>query len=688
MLACLPLAALLWALTAAGAQPVGPEGAEPARPVEGTEASPSALPAIANEFIRIRVNPGPKEAGRFAVDTTGGDPSRTTDDEQILIYGSREPWTSYTTILIDDMPYVFGGPTERRAGLGAPITGLVRRPEVGDDRITCRARVADVEITQDLSFARNPTTRVRDAAHISYTVTNTGDRPHSIGLRVVLDTMLGSNDGAPLRAGDRAIATAMQMYGADIPEYWQAFDSLSEPAVISQGTLQAPGLTPPDHVEMVDWGTLADAPWEYRFPTGSDFTRRGEEAQDTAVALYWHALSLRPGESRTHATLYGVGGVTLSPAELSLGLTAPAEVDFRYDEERAFSVVAYVENSGGFEARRVSLRLNLSEGLKLVAGRSSAPLGLLQPGQTKQSVWRVAPTGAATGTLQISTTVTSENLEPNRVARDIVVNSPPHLIVRLEAPKSLSVTETNRHHPNPFPVRAAVTNRGAQPGRTVVAALTLPDGLELAGGSDATLVVDRIEPDRTIGFNWSIRALGLPTGRLPVSVKVTAGGARPATAHTRVDVPRLTPEIRVHPADQAVPELTDGEPTLVPVSVKLVPARDFHGAEVSLSYDPDVIDVLYVSRGEAFVEGGRLLSPWSKGRIEPGIIAGIGGAREGAEALNVAEVNLFTVVFMVEAAGETDIALEVASVRSSDGTEIKRRAVGGHVIVQSTEGIE
>jgi hypothetical protein len=419
--------------------------------------------AVGNEFIRIRVNPGPREAGRFAVDTTGGDPSRSSDDDQVLIYGSREPWTSYATMLIDGEPHVFGGPTERRAGVSAPPAPLAEPPRLAEGSLLCRARIGDIEIVQELGLARSPTTRVRDAARITYRVTNRGDRPHVVGLRAMLDTMLGSNDGAPLRAGDRAISAATQLVGDQIPEYWQAFDSLAEPAVISQGTLRAPGLTPPDRLEMVDWGTLADAPWHYPFPEGADFTRSGEAEQDTAVALYWNPEPLAPGESRRYATLYGVGGVTLSPAQLSLGLTAPAEADYQYEDPRAFAVTAYVENSGGFDARGTNLALTLSEGLALADGPAAVPLGLLPAGQTRQATWRVVPNGKATGTLQIAAVVTSENLEPNRVARDIVVNSPPQLDLSLRAPHGLAVTADNRYMPNPFLVRADVANRGSAP---------------------------------------------------------------------------------------------------------------------------------------------------------------------------------------------------------------------------------
>ena len=637
-----------------------------------------------NEFIRIRVNAGPAEAGRFAVDTTGGDPSRAADDAKVLIYGSREPWTSYTTVIVDGAPYVFGGPSERRAGQGAQATGIAASPHRSGDAIETSARVGDIEISQELIFARSPTTRVKDAALITYRVTNRGAKTSAVGLRMVLDTMLGANDGAPLRAGSRAIASATQLSGSELPDYWQAFDSLAQPAVISQGTIRAPGLTPPDRLEMVDWGTLADSPWQFSFPTGADFTRRGEESQDTAVALYWNPAPLEPGKSRIYATMYGVGGVSLSPAQLSLGLTAPAEVDFQYDEVKASSVIAYLENSGGFASRGTKLALELSEGLRLAEGQLTLEIGLLQPGQTRQAVWRVTPTGKATGTLQISAAATSENLEPNRVTRDITVNSPPQLAAKLAAPDRLSVTRDNRYSPNPFEVSAEIANRGAQVGRSLAATLSVPEGLALAGEGEATRLAERIEPGKTLTFTWSVRAAGLPTGELPITLKATAAGAKLASARCVVVVPRLTPELRVHPPSQSVPLLTDGQPTMVPVAVKLVPAREFIGARVTLSYDPTIVEPLYVSRGEGFVEAGRLLSPWSAGRATAGIISDIGGERGDAPALNAAEVTLFTVVFMAKQLGETDIALEATTMTSAGGIS-GLRVVNGTISVQPAE---
>lgn len=71
---------------------------------------------ISNQYIRIFVNQSDDATGRFAVDSTGGDPLNPRDNNMPLVYGRPRPWTSYTTIRIDGYDYVFGGTTETRAG--------------------------------------------------------------------------------------------------------------------------------------------------------------------------------------------------------------------------------------------------------------------------------------------------------------------------------------------------------------------------------------------------------------------------------------------------------------------------------------------------------------------------------------------------------------------------------------------
>lgn len=95
-----------------------------------------------------------------------------------------------------------------------------------------------IQVWQVLSITRSSTTGLMDTAQIEYHVENTDTETHWVGLRLMLDTMLGANDGAPFRVEDRALTTDTVYYAQNMPEFWQAFDSLSSPQVMAQGTLK------------------------------------------------------------------------------------------------------------------------------------------------------------------------------------------------------------------------------------------------------------------------------------------------------------------------------------------------------------------------------------------------------------------------------------------------------------------
>jgi hypothetical protein len=216
---------------------------------------------IGNEYIRIVVNGGELNGGRFSVGTTGGDPGRDNDDHKALIYGGDDPWTSYTTVKVDNQNWIYGNPTDRRAGFDGLYGEMVQPPTIVDGKIESSWKLGPIQVWQVLSITRSSTTGLMDTAQIEYHVENTDTEAHMVGLRLMLDTMLGTNDGAPFRVEDRALTTDTVYYSQNMPEFWQAFDSLSDPKVMAQGTLRKPGITPPDRVYFTNWGSVADAPW-------------------------------------------------------------------------------------------------------------------------------------------------------------------------------------------------------------------------------------------------------------------------------------------------------------------------------------------------------------------------------------------------------------------------------------------
>ena len=78
--------------------------------------SAQSLNIVENEFIKIIVGPEGFDYPRFSIETTGGDPSRDEDDNLPLIYGRPKPWTSYTSIAINNDVYGFGNQTKKRSG--------------------------------------------------------------------------------------------------------------------------------------------------------------------------------------------------------------------------------------------------------------------------------------------------------------------------------------------------------------------------------------------------------------------------------------------------------------------------------------------------------------------------------------------------------------------------------------------
>ena len=475
--------------------------------VLGQDSSPDTL-EISNEYIRIVSNSRDQNTGRFSLGTTGGDPDREEDRNKHLIYGGNDPWTSYTTVRVGNQNWVFGGPTNRRAGRDGQYGTEILAPTLQDGAIVSTYRLGPVEVTQKLSLARSSTTGLMDTARIEYQVYNTDSETHMVGVRAMLDTMLGENDGAPFRVDDQAILTDTVFYSHNMPEFWQAFDSLSNPQVMAQGTLRQPGLTTPDRAYFTNWGSLADDLWNFDFQPGRDFTRRGEFELDSALAVFWDPIALQPGTSRSFVTYYGLGGVTIAAGDLSVGVTSPAQITGDPDNRQSFPIIAYIQNTGQGEAREVTANIRLPEGLELVDGNRFKNLDNLDVGDTIQTSWQVIPRGAISGTLSYEVTIDSINSEANRVSRSIEVVSPARIQARLTGPQALHV-EDERLRPIPIVVEAELRNVGGTPAHSIQARIEHPIGLALAHGDRTVKYPSVLAPGESTTVRWSLEPTGV-----------------------------------------------------------------------------------------------------------------------------------------------------------------------------------
>lgn len=212
-----------------------------------------------------------------------------------MLYGHPDAWSSYTTINIDGSYFIFNPSSISYSG----TTSL------------CQQVANDVYIVQELSIVKSATTQREDTVQIKYKIKNSSTEAKNIGLRIMLDTMLGSNDGAPFRVpGLGAVTNEIELSGDNIPEYYQAFDTLTNPTIITQGIFYTDKGNRPDRVQFAHWSNLYRTPWNYTVNPNVRFSNGTSYGGDSAVAIYWENEILLPNEEKEFVTYYGIGEFT------------------------------------------------------------------------------------------------------------------------------------------------------------------------------------------------------------------------------------------------------------------------------------------------------------------------------------------------------------------------------------------
>jgi len=551
-----------------------------------------------NEYIVIVVNQNENSKGRFAVETTGGAPARENDDNKPLIYGRPNPWTSYTSLWINNQKYVFGGSTERRAGDKGKYGEVIQEPTIQDNQIITKTRFDDIVVEQILKIVKSSTTGLADSAQIQYRIINEGDEQEKIGLRIMLDTMLGENDGAPFRLGEDTIAADKLYYDKQLDDFWQAFDSVSNPQVTSQGSFIGPDVSTPDRVYFSDWGSLADGVWDFDFNPGQEFIRKGEYEIDSAVAMYWVPEMLEPGESKTYITKYGLGGITIVPGILSLGVTSPAEVTLD-DNNQSFPVVAYLENTSEINARNVSLNIELPDNFR--AAEATKNLGDMASGDISQITWNVSAKNQNNipESMTYRVVVDADNTDSNEVERRVKFLGPPELNARITLMEDVQSVD-GRLEPNPFRIQAEINNSGETSLYGVQAELILPPGLVAASSEKSKKHLGMLRDEENININWAIEALRVD-GTLPFALKVTGINNYQKTIVEEINLPQLRPLLLL----KATKGQRDEDYFAVDIIAANIAAVEKLAFE--LDYNNDNLLLTHISRGDFFVGGNNLL---------------------------------------------------------------------------------
>ena len=235
--------------------------------------------------------------------------------------GTNPVGTSYIVVKVDGYPNTY---TAYSAGYdGIIISDLTKGSYwIQGTRRFRQAGVDLVDLTTRWEFVNNPATNAKqDTCMYQFIFTNPTLVPHTVGLRLELDTMIVNKDGANISVNNGFSVlnngTAWYKTGGNLPSDWWDYDvdpniGTPTPTLVGRGYVynNKYGLpaTEPDIMEVNYWYNV-NGPQQWTLaPVATPI------GPDSAVVLWWTngpspaspGFTLNPGQSLTFRTYYGI----------------------------------------------------------------------------------------------------------------------------------------------------------------------------------------------------------------------------------------------------------------------------------------------------------------------------------------------------------------------------------------------
>ncbi len=243
-------------------------------------------------------------SGRFALYYLAD----VTKNRYVPLLYDQETRTTYPTLMVDQKAYRFGETVEFRTTVAKDGTG-----------VTIEYRSSFCVVRQSFSFTTSTGATLSDGVMMSVTMENVSQKDSAIGLRYLLDTWLGERAGTHFIGSTGAVLGTEASYGIDSTEPW--VKSPGDAGASLQVALTAPA-TRPDRVIAANWKRLNDAPWAIETSASRNFTLLPYSVNDSALALYYDPVVVRPGASRTITMI--LGNETSGPQTVARSAPAPA----------------------------------------------------------------------------------------------------------------------------------------------------------------------------------------------------------------------------------------------------------------------------------------------------------------------------------------------------------------------------
>ncbi len=255
-----------------------------------------------------------------------------------------------------------------------------------------------LEPSEPIEVAPGDYKRVLSTCLARYKIHNTDKVTHKVGLRVLLDTCIGENDGVPflLPGVNELVDTFKEFNGPDVPDFVQVLErpNLANPGIIVQLNLRIGEIGKGERVEPPDRFLLTLYP-----KLNNDYKKwkivltSFKENKDSCVVMYWQPKDLPPGKTREVGFAYGLGSVSSEAGKLAVTVGGA----FRINGE--LTVVALVSDRDAKTAT-----LDLPAGLRLIDPKTKTQ-NIIPPRSDRPSpvTWRVQAIGEGRHSIVVST---------------------------------------------------------------------------------------------------------------------------------------------------------------------------------------------------------------------------------------------------------------------------------------------
>jgi len=336
--------------------------------LSGDGESPKVL-LVHNDYIAVQLDETTGDYGRYDIGTY--------PESQTLTYAyPSDPWSSWFIARVDDESYV-------TPGGGPGCDQLVPNPSASFDIQTWPTDADSNYIYGGWYVPDHPDILVYQwiqpvylvypddttgTIFMKYYIVNNDVTTHRIGALLQLDTMIDSNDAAPLATilGYSGIEEDFWSTDSVFPCFWYAYEDPAGPAgpadqLRALGILCGYDAVQPDRFAVGGWGTFYNVDW--------DLTPSGSTYWDSAVLVWWWWRDVAPGETLTVATYYGLGEPP-SGAEVDLMIPwYPTAANCEYTPN-PFSLLATFSNQNPITLTDIVATIDLPEGLLLDTGET------------------------------------------------------------------------------------------------------------------------------------------------------------------------------------------------------------------------------------------------------------------------------------------------------------------------------